>query len=160
MEQVVKIRRAEAKDAARINELLYQVAEIHANGRGDIFKEATKKYSDEDLRAIIENDTTPIFVAVNEEELVLGYAFCIHKVTENHILFQDKRTLYIDDICVDEKVRGSHVGKQIYEYAEAYAKENGFDNITLNVWAFNEGAYKFYESCGMVPQRTIMEKIL
>lgn len=66
----MKIRRAEPKDAERISELLFQVAKIHADGRPDIFKNATKKYSDDELMRIIANDDTPIFVAVDENDYV------------------------------------------------------------------------------------------
>lgn len=156
----MKIRRAEPKDAERISELLFQVAKIHADGRPDIFKNATKKYSDDELMRIIANDETPIFVAVDENDYVFGYAFCVYQSTNDSILLQDKKTLYIDDICVDETARGAHVGKSIYHYVVDFAKENGFDNITLNVWAFNEGAYKFYEKCGMSPLKIMMEQKL
>ncbi len=154
------IRRAKKCDADRINVLLCQVAEIHAKGRPDIFKTATKKYTNEELIQIIENDRTPIFVAVDENDLVLGYAFCFYQSTENSLLLQDKKTLYIDDICVDENARGSHIGKSLYDYVLIFAKEEGFDNITLNVWAFNEGAYRFYEKCGMTPLKIMMEQQL
>ncbi len=154
------IRRAIADDAERINALLYQVAKIHADGRPDLFKSATKKYSDGELIRIIECDTTPIFVATDEEGSVWGYAFCVYKIVENDILMQDKKTLYIDDICVDERARGKKIGKSLYDHVVAFAKEQRFDNITLNVWAFNEGAYHFYEKCGMTPQKIIMEQTL
>ncbi len=153
------VRRAIPTDAKRINDLLYQVAKIHADGRPDIFKAATKKYSDDELIKIIECDTTPIFVA-DEDGYVLGYAFCVCKTIENNILLQDRKMLYIDDLCIDETARGKHIGKSIYEYVVAFAKERGFDDITLNVWSFNEGAKRFYESCGMTPQRIIMEQKL
>ncbi|MBR6509587.1 MAG: GNAT family N-acetyltransferase [Clostridia bacterium] len=156
----MKIRRAEEKDLKRINDLLFQVAKIHANGRPDIFKKATKKYTDEELLEIIANDKTPIFVATDEADYVLGYAFCVFQIVKDSILLQDKKTLYIDDICVDEKARGEHIGKSLYEFVVKFAEENGFDNITLNVWALNDGAYKFYEKCGMKPLKITMEKTL
>lgn len=156
----MKIRRALAKDIDRINDLLFQVAKIHADARPDIFKAATKKYSDRELLEIIENDETPVFVAADREGNVLGYAFCVYQITENSMLLQDKRTLYIDDICVDEGARGMHIGKELFDYVVAFAKENKFDNITLNVWALNEGAYRFYEKCGMTPLKTNMEMSL
>lgn len=156
----MQIRRADIKDADKINELLFQVAKIHANGRPDIFKTATKKYSDQELIEIINNDDSPIFVATDEKDFCLGYAFCVFQKTKDSILLQDRKTLYIDDICVDENSRGRHIGKSLYDFVENFAKENGFDNITLNVWSFNESAYKFYEKCGMTPLKTTMEKRL
>ena len=79
--------------------------------------------------------------------------------TDSHIL-TNIRTLYIDDLCVDEACRGQHIGKALYQYVLSYAKEKGCYNVTLNVWACNESAIKFYEKCGLVPQKIGMEKIL
>jgi ribosomal protein S18 acetylase RimI-like enzyme len=70
------------------------------------------------------------------------------------------KTLYIDDLCVDEAVRGQHVGSTIYQHVLSYAKELGCYNVTLNVWACNENAMRFYEKCGLKVQKTGMETIL
>ena len=72
----------------------------------------------------------------------------------------DIKTLYIDDLCVDEHLRGQHIGKQIYQAVIDFAKENGCYNVTLNVWSLNESAMKFYEACGLKPQKVGMETIL
>ena len=69
-------------------------------------------------------------------------------------------TLYIDDICVDEKARGKHIGKALFEYVKAFAKEKGCYNITLHVWECNPGAVAFYKALGMKPQFTSMEMVL
>ncbi len=151
------VRRASTDDMQRINELLYQVEIIHADARPDIFKQGVKKYTDKELADIIACEHTPIFVA-DDDGYVKGYAFTVTKTIKENNLLCDKKTLYIDDICVDEKSRGEHIGKALYDHVLSYASENGYDNITLNVWSFNEGAYKFYEKCGMTPQRIIMEK--
>ena len=78
----------------------------------------------------------------------------------NNEILTDIKTLYIDDLCVDEARRGQHIGKSLYEYVLRFARENGFYNVTLNVWSLNESAMKFYEACGLVPQKVGMEKIL
>lgn len=158
LEAVMQIRRAEVRDIDRINELLYQVAELHHNLRPDIFMPASKKYSDDELAEMIRDDSTPIFVA--EDDGVVGYAFCIFRSYPDIGLFCDHRMLYIDDICVDESQRGKHIGTKLYEYVRAFAKEQGCYHITLNVWTENESARRFYEALGMKQQRTIMEDIL
>ena len=90
----MNIRRAVLTDMDGINKLLHQVLMVHHNGRPDIFKPHAKKYTDEELAEIIADDTTPIFVAVDEQEHVLGYAFCIFKqMIDDHIL-TDIKTLY------------------------------------------------------------------
>ncbi len=157
---IESIRRAEKKDMDGINDLLRQVLTVHHNGRPDLFRADTKKYTDEQLLAIIQDDNTPIFVAVDKEEHVLGYAFCIFQQHVDDNILTDIKTLYIDDLCVDEHIRGQHIGKQIYEHVLKYAKESGCYNVTLNVWECNPSARKFYESCGLTPYKTGMETIL
>ena len=156
----MKIRKAELKDMEDINRLLLQVAMVHHKGRPDLFKAGSRKYTDEQLAAIIQDDTRPILVAVDEEDRLSGYAFCwFEQHPDNHVL-TDIRTLYIDDLCVDENVRGQHIGSQLYEAVLAFAREQGCYNVTLNVWACNEAAMRFYEKCGLKPQKVGMEVIL
>lgn len=156
----MNIRRANERDIKGINKLLEQVLMVHHNGRPDIFKPGAKKYTDKQLIEILNDDKTPVFVAVDEKNAVLGYAFCIIKQFVDDNILTDIKTLYIDDLCVDENIRGQHIGKAIYEYVLSYAKNTECYNVTLNVWALNENAIKFYEKCGLVPQKIGMEKIL
>lgn len=156
----MEIRRAKNADLNGINKLLLQVLMVHHNGRPDLFKPNAKKYTDEELMAIIADEKKPIFVAVDENEEVLGYAFCVFQQHLNNNIFTDIKTLYIDDLCVDEEKRGMHIGKTLYEYVVDFAKENGCYNVTLNVWSCNESAMKFYQNCGLVPQKIGMETIL
>ena len=154
------IRRATYKDIGGINKLLCQVLMVHHNGRPDLFKGNVKKYTDEELLNIIEDDERPIFVGVNDEDEVMGYAFCVFQQQLNDNILTAVKTLYIDDLCVDENLRGQHIGKQIYEYVLDYAKKSGCYNVTLNVWSCNPNAQKFYQSCGLMPYKVGMEKIL
>ena len=144
------IRRAQEKDAEDILRLLVQVNMVHHIGRPDLFKGPTTKYTKEELLELLHDDSRPVFVLTDETDShVLGHAFCIFQQVKESNLMTDIKTLYIDDICVDENCRGRHVGKQLYEYVRNYAKENGCYNMTLNVWRWNEGALKFYAHCGV-----------
>lgn len=153
------IRRAQEKDIPKIEDLLAQVDLVHHKGRPDIFK-IGRKYNEEELKEILQDESKPILVAVDEKDCVMGYCFCILQQHENNSVLTDIRTLYIDDLCVDETLRGKHVGRALYEAAVAMARENGCYNLTLNVWSCNPSALKFYESCGLVPQKIGMELIL
>lgn len=156
----MNIRKATEQDMDGINHLLFQVCMVHHKGRPDLFKYGGKKYTDEQLKGILHDDSCPIFTAVNEKNEVLGYAFCIFQQHGDSGSMTDIKTLYIDDLCVDETLRGQHIGKQLYEYVLAFAKENGCYNVTLNVWCCNPSAMKFYEACGLKPQKIGMETIL
>ena len=154
------IRRAEPKDIDGLDRLLYQVAGVHQKGRPDLFKTEAKKYTDEELLAILDDDMRPVFVGVDENDYVMGYAFCLlvdH--TKDHAM-TDILSLYIDDLCVDETLRGQHIGRQIYEYVLGFAREKGCYNVTLNVWSCNEKAMGFYQRMGLRPQKVGMEVIL
>ncbi len=153
------IRRAKETDIDRISDLLSQVLSVHHKGRPDLFKAGTVKYQPEELAEIICDDSRPIFVA-DDGGAVKGYAFCILQQHKDDNILTDIKTLYIDDLCIDEACRGQHIGKSLYEYVLSYAKEIGCYNVTLNVWQLNESAMKFYEACGLSVQKIGMEKIL
>ena len=152
------IRKANKNDIGRIIELLHQVDMVHHEIRPDLFKSYTTKYNEQELEALLDNDSKPIFVYDDGE--VLGHAFCQITDVKSHKLLQDAKTLYIDDICVDEKARGKHVGKALYEFVRDYAKSIGCYNMTLNVWEGNDPALSFYKNMGMKVQKTGMEEII
>lgn len=153
------IRNATEKDLPHIVRLLEQVLEVHHSGRPDLFKGNCRKYTDSELLELMNDKSRPIFVA-DDGKNVVGYAFCIITRHLNDNILTDIKTLYIDDLCVDENVRGNHIGKSLYNYATKYAKEIDCYNVTLNVWACNKSALKFYETCNLTPQKITMEKIL
>lgn len=156
----MKIRKAQTKDIPQIMKLLFQVNLIHHNGRPDIFKYGTEKYNETQLKEIFSEEATPVFVAVNDNDEVLGYAFCIIQQHKNDNILTDIKTLYLDDLCVDEESRGLHIGTTLLNYVFDYAKQINCYNVTLNVWSLNQDALNFYTHKGMKPLKTYMEKIL
>ena len=156
----MNIRRAGEKDIPRLIELLQQVLDIHAKIRPDIFISGTTKYTDDEMLQMIEDDRNPIYVAVDEKDLCMGYAFCQLKeqpFSNNMVPFT---SLFIDDLCVDQSLRGQHIGESLFEFVKAEAKRLGCYEVTLNVWAGNTSAEHFYEKMGMTPKERQMEYIL
>ena len=154
------VRRAVEKDIPEILHLLVQVDMVHHNGRPDLFRGPATKYNAAELAGILKDEKTPVFVCVDENDVPVGHAFCIHKQQTGDAVLTDVRTLYIDDICVEETQRGRHIGTMLYEHVVQYATEHQFYNITLNVWNCNPGAMRFYESLGLQPRKVEMEQIL
>lgn len=155
----LRIRRATEDDIPIIEKLLYEVHKVHSDARPDLFKAGAKKYTNEELKTILHDENKPVFVA-EKDKIVVGYAFCVHKQFVNDNNMTDVKTLYIDDLCVDEDVRGEHIGRRLYEFVIDYAKRHGYYNVTLNVWADNVKAVGFYEKIGLKIQKIGMEKIL
>ena len=152
------IRKASKSDITSIIRLLHQVNMVHHVIRPDLFKPHTTKYSEQELETMLDDDSKPIFVFDDGE--VRGYAFCQITEVRDDQLLEDVKTLYIDDICVDEQSRGRHVGKALYEHVRDYARSIGCHHITLNVWEGNDAAISFYRNMGMQVQKTTMETIL
>lgn len=153
------IRFAAERDIPQMIDLLRQVGEVHHEIRPDLFRAGAQKYDEAALRRLLADETRPIIAGVVDDQMV-GYAFCILQETKNDPVLCDRKTLYIDDLCVDETVRGGGVAQAIYRGVLDYAREIHCDAVTLNVWCGNDRAMRFYEKCGLKPQKIGMELIL
>lgn len=153
------IRKANKEDIRGMIALLYQVDAVHHGIRPDLFKSNTAKYNEQELETILNDSSKPIFV-YEAENRILGHAFCQITEVKDHRLLQDIKTLYIDDICIDETMRGKHIGTALFEYVRDYAKSIECYNVTLNVWEGNDSALSFYRKMGMQVQKTGMEVII
>jgi len=155
----ILIRPAVESDIPRLEDLLYQVHGLHAEGRPDLFIPGCKKYTAEQLRSLLADPAnTPIFVATLDG-VAVGYCFCIRQV-QTAASMQKIVTLYVDDLCVDKAFRGRGIGRLLYQHTVAYAKQEGYYNLTLNVWACNPSAMRFYEKCGLSVQKVGLECLL
>lgn len=154
----MNIRTAKKTDIPDLIRLLEQVNRIHHDGRPDIFRLGTK-YDAQTLSDIIDDKNRPILVAESDGKTV-GYAFCVFQQHIGDSILTDIKTLYLDDLCVDENCRGMHIGKELYCAVLDLAKSAGCYNVVLNVWQLNESAAGFYQAMGMKPLKTYMEQIL
>ena len=154
------IRLAQPKDIPALLVLLEQILSVHHQARPDIFKGSGGKYSQEELEQLMVQDKTPIFVYENEDGQILGHLFVTIKEGADNPVLHPIKTLFIEDLCVDQAARGKKIGDQLYQFAVSYAKKIGCYNLTLNVWNDNEGALRFYQRQGMKPQETVMETII
>lgn len=152
----MEIIQAEKSHIPALIGLLKQVGNIHHQGRPDLFRNDAQKYSASQLEQILQDETRPVFVAVDGSN-VLGYCFCEMKVIQDHPVLSNHKSLYIDDLCVDKSCRGKKVGSALYDHVRAYAQAAAFDSITLNVWAFNKSAMAFYRRVGMQERNIYME---
>ena len=92
-----------------------------------------------------------IFFASEEDGLVNGF-LCLKET--------GKATVELAVMGVLKEYHRRGVGRALYEHVLAYARENGFHHVTLNVWCCNPSAMEFYEKCGLVPQKIGMEIII
>ena len=153
------IRKTLKKDIDTLIKLLKEVANVHADIRPDLFIHGKTKYNSKELEEIINDELRPIFV-YEDNNIVYGYCFCeIIEIKKDSVL-QKIKTLYIDDLCVDEAKRSNGIGKKLYDYVINYARTINCYNVTLNVWEGNDLAKAFYNNLGLKPQKVCLENIL
>jgi len=152
------IRFAEPRDIPGMIDLLQQVGEVHHQIRPDLVRAGAQKYNEAELKALLTDPERPIFIA-DIDGRVAGYCFCMLQIIESNSVLLERKVIYIDDLCVDEKLRGQGIATKLYQHTLEYAKSLHCNAVTLNVWYGND-ALKFYEKCGMTPQKIGMEYIL
>ncbi|MEX2784653.1 N-acetyltransferase family protein [Streptococcus sp. H49] len=152
------IRRAQLKDIPALEKLLQQILTVHHQARPDLFVSEGGKYSGEELKDLVLDKQRPVFVYEDEHGRILGHLFTI--IQEAKAPAVPHKTLFIDDLCVDEEARGQKIGSELYQFALKYARKIGCYNLTLNVWNDNQGALRFYERQGLRAQETRLEQIL
>ena len=152
----MNIRRAENCHIPGLIRLLYQVGDVHHKIRPDIFRSGAIKYTERDLEVLLADETRPVFVAL-EGDQVLGYCFCQIETYAGSTVLTDRTEIYIDDLCVEENCRGQGIAKALYGYTCDWARGLGCAFVTLNVWCGNDGAMKFYEKMGLTPRKVFME---
>ena len=150
------ILRAESRHIPGLIRLLYQVGGVHHDIRPDLFRDGAIKYTVQELEALLADENTPIFAA-EENGQVLGYCFCQLRDYRDSTVLTDRKEIYIDDLCVEQAVRGQGIAKALYGYVTDWAKEIGCGYVTLNVWCGNDNALGFYEKMGMQQRSITME---
>jgi len=151
----MEIRNARIEDIDKMSKLMLQVAKIHSNARKDIFKEKNIEQIKLELKDRLDKNEN-ILVIENGKELEGVIVFKIKEV-KNHINLKDRNVLWIEELVVDETIRGKGRGKILFCEVKKFAKDKNCDSVELNCWNFNEQAIAFYEKCGMNIQRNIME---
>lgn len=152
----MNIRSACEADIPTMMRLLRQVAQVHHELRPDIFRSGAQKYTYAQLREILADEERPVFVAELAGS-VAGYAFCICKRAPEGGVMHPRTELYIDDLCVEETMRGQGIATELYRYVCKAARDMGCGSVTLNVWCGNDSAMRFYNKCGLRPRNITME---
>lgn len=154
----MEIREAKIEDLEQIISIQEQISRIHYENRPDIFKYKSKIEIENVTIDTINDKDKKCIIATDDTLKIYGLLICKIKYIKEHINLKDARTLWIEDIGVDEKYRKKGIGKQLLKEAEKIAKKLKCKRIELNCWNFNKDAINFYKSIGMNTQRKIMEK--
>jgi GNAT superfamily N-acetyltransferase len=78
------------------------------------------------------------------EGRVVGYVIFFHTFST----FLGKRGMYLEDLYVEEELRGRGFGSQLFEFVVKLARERGCGRLEWSALEWNEPAIKFYEARG------------
>lgn len=150
------VRFAKKEELPRVNKLREQVSDVHAKGRPDIFRDNFCQELQDSIYGVWESSQSDVLVVIREDQ-ICGFATVeyIDKPLTPYTLA--RKYYHIKEFGVDEAYRRQKVATELFEYIKEHAKKSGFDKIELNVWEFNEGAVRFYESVGFLTYRRYME---
>ncbi len=146
----ILVRVAKPEDSKEVYNLLRIIADLHREGRPDMFPNLISKYTVEELELRFAKDNHGVFVAVDDNH-VLGYVFC-DIIKEGNCL-----TLYVDDLCVSPRARKKGIGSMLMDKAVEHGRKSNCSQLMLNVWEFNSSAVDFYEKYGLTTRTRHME---
>ncbi len=150
MKEKVIVRQSISDDTDAVYGLLRIIADVHKNGRPDMFSGLISKYTHEEVYNRLSKEDNGVFVAELNTKVV-GYVFC------DIIKEGNGKTLYVDDLCVAPDARRSGVATALMDSACLHGKENECQCLMLNVWEFNRSALDFYEKYGLTTRTRHME---
>lgn len=143
----IVVRRAATSDYAPVRALLRDVIRAHAAAEPGIFADEDP-LPRESFEGRLQDDASGILVA-EVDGGIAGTCICRAARPRYSPCLRDRKILHINDMAVAAEKRRSGVGKALFKAAVEFAREKQCDAVELNVWAFNEDAIAFYNSCGM-----------
>ena len=154
--QSVTVGYAAQDELPRVNELRRMVSQLHAEGRPDIFRPGfCEELQQRAYQAFQEPDADVI--AARAGDVLCGFAVVRYADMPESAYMCARRFYHIEEFGVDEAYRGCGAGTALLRFCRAEAKRRGFDRLTLDVWAFNQGAQRFYEAAGFHAYRHLLE---
>lgn len=106
-------------------------------------------------RAALEGGGGAYFVAADDRERRLGYAFTVTTAQPDDT-FDTTGTIEVVTLVVAADHRGRGVGRNLLQAAQTEAERSGIDTIKLSVLQGNGNALAFYTALGYEPAETVL----
>ena len=136
---------AQLTDLDAINRLAKQATELHALWRPDLFQNADESFS---VPVFLDLQKDKELYVVRSEEAVVAFTRIRIQPIGRPDDVPVRKVLFLEELCVDEKLRHRGIGTQMMNDLKAMAKAQGCISICLSVFPQNENAVSFYQKCG------------
>jgi ribosomal protein S18 acetylase RimI-like enzyme len=88
-----------------------------------------------------------VYVATANDGSVVG-TFAL--LVMDNLAHMGTPSAVVEDVCVDEQLRGQGIGKAMMHFAMEFARQRGCYKLALSSNAAREGAHAFYRTLGFV----------
>lgn len=109
-------------------------------------------FTHEKLADIVASSSSHLFFAEHAGEIV-------GMLTIGEYLAPTGRKVWIEDVVVDEAMRGRSLGRMLVEHAITYSKTTGDGTLMLTSRPSRIAANRLYRSCGFEPKETNMYRM-
>lgn len=152
----MEFRRMTPNDYPAVVVLELEVQAIHVEGapRRHIPYGVT---SLESYQAILADPANNVLLGIEDGEVVGYMHYEVIDYPQGEWTYA-QRVLHIHSLTIKQEHRRKGYGEQFMAHADNAAREQGASHVTLEVWAFNQPAHRFYEWLGFVPTQIQMEK--
>ncbi len=107
-----------------------------------------KPPSKQNLEEIINSENSVLFIATDKNDIIIGtLTLLINRIPSG-------QKVSIEDVVVDNKMRGKGIGKKLTQFAIDYAVKQGFAEIDLTSSPTRVAANKLYQKLGFVLRET------
>ena len=148
----VKIRKFEEKDVQQAVELCNEIREYHRKILGGYFMPVDRDFEKNALLSTLGSDESYAVVAAENDKIV-GLLIANKKYAP---YLEKPVVCEIGTLVVAEKYKRCGIGKMLMNEFLTFCKNNGIQEVKLNVFNVNKDACKFYEDYGFEPQRQEM----
>ena len=142
------IRKAKIEDAAAIEALYTELEKDAVMYQSEHFVLSPAGARARQLEEILKNENQVMLVAVDESDVVIGFAHVVFMGVKAFSCLKPQTNIYLQDLVVSGDYRNRGIGTLLLNEAKKYGTEKGADFFRTQVFPMNKAGLRFYERNG------------
>ena len=142
------IRKAKIEDAAAIEALYTELEKDAVMYQSEHFVLSPAGARSRQLEEILKNENQVMLVAVDESDIVIGFAHVVFMGVKAFSCLKPQTNIYLQDLVVSGDYRNRGIGTLLLNEAKKYGTEKGADFFRTQVFPMNKAGLRFYERNG------------
>ena len=142
------IRKAKIEDAAAIEALYTELEKDAVMYQSEHFVLSPSGARSRQLEEILKNENQVMLVAVDESDVVIGFAHVVFMGVKAFSCLKPQTNIYLQDLVVSGDYRNHGIGTLLLNESKKYGIEKGADFFRTQVFPMNKAGLRFYERNG------------